>query len=403
MLTDKVNKTLPVGINDYKQEYRLNWELLAAASIVVRCTDGRVYSYSRYNELGVKYLSELIDPKTYPAEAHGGFRWIYDSTLLPLSPAESKESRILLTGVIKNRSDVYKNEVIATFVMEYDVDVIRRLYQDANIDGFGGIEVWVPSEPVYPIIQYSKERPDLAYRQAVDGLIASGGSQVVEWNNTLLSSCPIDRVDWHLVGAVDTQGIHAKITELEQDLYVVLLLEFLLAVFLSVMLAFQITRPIKGLIACMKRVRMKEFLNLLDRLSGMYGVKEDGEASRDALQYRAVIQKSLEYIRQNYNAPLSLSQIAERANMSSSYFSKLFKTETGTNYQEYLLRYRLERAKFYLESTNIKINEIAKLIGYNDEKYFHVIFKRIVGCTPAAYREHGADTSSLAEGHSLIL
>lgn len=34
LLTDKVNKTIPVGINDYKQEHRLNWELMAAASIV---------------------------------------------------------------------------------------------------------------------------------------------------------------------------------------------------------------------------------------------------------------------------------------------------------------------------------------------------------------------------------
>lgn len=133
----------------------------------------------------------------------------------------------------------------------------------------------------------------------------------------------------------------------------------------------------------LKPVRIKEFLTILDRVSRQYGDLQRQEPE----EYRPVIQKSLEYIRQNYHMPLSLREIAERANMSESYFSKLFKTETGVNYQEYLLRYRIEKAKAYLKTTNIKIYEIAKLVGYTDEKYFHVIFKRIVGCTPVQYRE----------------
>ena len=137
----------------------------------------------------------------------------------------------------------------------------------------------------------------------------------------------------------------------------------------------------------LKPVRIKEFLTLLDRLIKMSDQQDSAADMDKGGAYRLVIQKSLDYIHEHYNTPLSLGEIADRANMNSSYFSKLFKVETGVNYKEYVLRYRLEKAKFYLKNTNIKINEIAKLVGYNDEKYFYVIFKRAVGCTPVAYRE----------------
>lgn len=136
----------------------------------------------------------------------------------------------------------------------------------------------------------------------------------------------------------------------------------------------------------LKPVHIKEFLTLLDRVARQYETKRPAETDG----YRLVIQRSLEYIHQNYHMPLSLREIADRANMSESYFSRLFKSEIGMNYQEYLLRYRIEQAKMYLKTTNIKIYKIAGLVGYTDEKYFHVIFKRIVGCTPAKYRESGA-------------
>lgn len=147
----------------------------------------------------------------------------------------------------------------------------------------------------------------------------------------------------------------------------------------------------------LKPVRIKEFLTLLDRIVKMYDQQDPSIEMEKGGTYRLVIQKSLDYIHKNYNTSLSLRDIADRANMNSSYFSKLFKTETGVNYQEYVLRYRVEKAKFYLKNTSIKINEIAKLVGYNDEKYFYVIFKRTVGCTPVAYRESRSRTKFSSE------
>lgn len=223
-------------------------------SVVLHCTDGRIYSYSRYNELGVEYLARRIDPGDYPYDLQGRFMWSYDATLLPMSPAESKNSRILLMGVIKNRIDVYKNEVIATFLIEYDVDVIRRLYETASIDGIGQIEIWDLSENEYPIIQQVKEAPSSGLRDVVRKLAVERSTLITEWDDMLISARTISGVDWYLVGTVNTSEVLAEINAVEMYFYVVLTGSFIVAVLLSIALAFQITKPIKQLIGCMKRV-----------------------------------------------------------------------------------------------------------------------------------------------------
>lgn len=135
----------------------------------------------------------------------------------------------------------------------------------------------------------------------------------------------------------------------------------------------------------LKPVHINEFILLLDRL--YRNLKKKKNDQPDLQRPRSVIQQAVEYIQQNYNKPLTLTQIAEKVNLTDSYFSKLFKEETGINYQDYLLQCRMERAKGYLRNTNLKVYEISQLVGYEDAKYFYAVFKRFAGCTPNAYRE----------------
>ncbi|MEN8075854.1 response regulator [Clostridioides difficile] len=87
----------------------------------------------------------------------------------------------------------------------------------------------------------------------------------------------------------------------------------------------------------------------------------------------------------DYN--LNVSQIAEDMNMSAAYLSTLFKVETKQNLAKYISQYRLEKAKDLLKTTNMKIADISKKVGYMNPSYFILLFKNNVGCSPAKYRE----------------
>lgn len=96
--------------------------------------------------------------------------------------------------------------------------------------------------------------------------------------------------------------------------------------------------------------------------------------------------KSIIYERfSDYN--LNVSQIAEDMNMSAAYLSTLFKMETKQNLAKYISQYRLEKAKDLLKTTNMKIADVAKKVGYMNPSYFIALFKNNVGCSPAKYRE----------------
>ncbi|MRN53810.1 response regulator [Paenibacillus monticola] len=93
-----------------------------------------------------------------------------------------------------------------------------------------------------------------------------------------------------------------------------------------------------------------------------------------------------QFINKNYKDELSLEKVAEYLQLSSSYLSNLFKKETGQNFIDYVTEVRIGRAKFLLKTTDCKISEIAREVGYGDEYYFSKVFKKNVGESPLKYR-----------------
>ena len=93
---------------------------------------------------------------------------------------------------------------------------------------------------------------------------------------------------------------------------------------------------------------------------------------------------ALDYIQKNYMDPnLSLNDICSYLNISTSYFSTIFKEVTGETFTEVLIRTRMEKAKELLENTTMKNYEIAERVGFAD--YFGISFKKMTGCTPTEY------------------
>jgi two-component system response regulator YesN len=98
--------------------------------------------------------------------------------------------------------------------------------------------------------------------------------------------------------------------------------------------------------------------------------------------------KAENYIKQNYSDPeLSLNAITEHLSISTSYFSAIFKAQTGSTFVEYLTHTRMEKAKQILAFTDRRTYEAAEDVGFSDPHYFSVAFKRVTGMTPKEYRE----------------
>lgn len=105
-----------------------------------------------------------------------------------------------------------------------------------------------------------------------------------------------------------------------------------------------------------------------------------------ASQSNQMIRMALRYIGDHYSEKLSLNSIAEHIHISPVYLSSLFTKEVGQSITQYLQALRIERARQMLLETRDSVDAISERVGYSDTKYFAQVFKRLVGVTPAAYR-----------------
>ena len=76
-------------------------------------------------------------------------------------------------------------------------------------------------------------------------------------------------------------------------------------------------------------------------------------------------------------------------NMDSSYLSRLFKKEMGINISCFIKNIRMEKAKYLLENTNEKVNNISMMVGYNKLSYFCRSFREYYGISPEKHRTNG--------------
>ena len=85
---------------------------------------------------------------------------------------------------------------------------------------------------------------------------------------------------------------------------------------------------------------------------------------------------------------LTREGISKFVSYESAYFSRLFKTETGLSYTDYLLQLRILRAQELLSETDASISEIADQCGFSGSSYFSGCFRQLTGMTPHAWREN---------------
>lgn len=99
------------------------------------------------------------------------------------------------------------------------------------------------------------------------------------------------------------------------------------------------------------------------------------------------VRQARQYIHTHMDQPVTLTDTAQKVGMNPSYFSMLFKKETGENFTNYVNRIKIEHAMVLLRQPACKVYQVCSQVGFEDAKYFAKLFRRIVGMTPSDYRE----------------
>ena len=97
------------------------------------------------------------------------------------------------------------------------------------------------------------------------------------------------------------------------------------------------------------------------------------------------VRKAFRYMENNYARNIGMIDIAEHVRLSRSYLSDLYSKEAGESLSESLTRIRICKAKEMLQTSGLKIYEVAEAVGFLDARVFAKVFKRLEGCTPREF------------------
>lgn len=131
-----------------------------------------------------------------------------------------------------------------------------------------------------------------------------------------------------------------------------------------------------------RSVGNEDLINVIDQL-----VQESMEAFFRKKKSETLMIAARDYIDRHLDGDLGVEELADFLEISSSYFSMLFKQHFDQTFVEYLTTKRMEKAKVLMMTTNLSIAKIAGRLGYSDRRYFTKVFHKFAGMLPSEYRE----------------
>jgi AraC family transcriptional regulator of arabinose operon len=103
--------------------------------------------------------------------------------------------------------------------------------------------------------------------------------------------------------------------------------------------------------------------------------------------YQVYVEHALEFIDHNYEKDIKVNDIASYIGIDRSYLTNIFKKSMNVSPQQYLVNYRLDKARNLLKTTSLPVNSIASQVGYPDPLSFSKVFKMYYQVSPKAYRD----------------
>ena len=99
-----------------------------------------------------------------------------------------------------------------------------------------------------------------------------------------------------------------------------------------------------------------------------------------------VLHKAIMYIKNHYTEKITLQDVADSVFLNMTYFSKIFKDETGQTPGNFITAIRIDASRRLLQDQKVEIVDIPEMVGFESQSYFTRVFKKAEGCTPAQYR-----------------
>ncbi|GMA98187.1 AraC family transcriptional regulator [Pelosinus sp. IPA-1] len=97
------------------------------------------------------------------------------------------------------------------------------------------------------------------------------------------------------------------------------------------------------------------------------------------------VEKIIQYMHQNINNRVTLTELSDLVQLSSTYLSRAFKETTGYSIIEFFNKMKIDKAKELIAESDKKVKEVAQALGFTDEFYFSRIFKKMEGISPTEY------------------
>ncbi len=130
--------------------------------------------------------------------------------------------------------------------------------------------------------------------------------------------------------------------------------------------------------------RQQERSLLIQEGKEILAEEEGFDVNQDSRQI--YVMNAMEWIEDHYSENIGISDAAQELKISESYLSRLFKSHMGFTFVEYLTDYRIREAIELLKDHHIKIYEVSERVGYNDPKYFGILFKKKIGVSPITFK-----------------
>lgn len=115
------------------------------------------------------------------------------------------------------------------------------------------------------------------------------------------------------------------------------------------------------------------------------------QEARSSSNGSAIVENVRIFLDKHYGSEISLKTLSDQFHINSAYLSELFKFHVGQNFSDYLINLRMENAKVFLKDRQLKIIDVAYLVGFSNSGYFSTVFKKHVGKTPAEFRKELAE------------
>lgn len=145
------------------------------------------------------------------------------------------------------------------------------------------------------------------------------------------------------------------------------------------------------------RLAAKTYLKMILVLLGNHYATYRGTAETFSRRQQAIerLRPLFAHLEACYAEPLTVADVAAVAGMSQSHFTRFFKQVTGQSFIHYLNHFRIAKAEELLAHTDCSIAEVSHAVGFCDQSYFSLVFRRLTRLTPLQYKKRFADSQAI--------